>query len=152
MPPPHLLLLVANERANVDTQSPICCLTLLSGCLNTYAAFARSLMQHFLSSAFFHPNYRKLHACGVPVGFIWFPQRRGGREGGAGAVWWIIDVQSYCFIADPCVFGGKDGVRQQTDNNPELCMSVRCEGFRVGWERATLTYPWRQIWIEKIWA
>lgn len=32
------------------------------------------------------------------------------------------------------VFGGKDGVRQQTDNNPELCMSVRCEGFRAGWD------------------
>ncbi|MEQ2170417.1 hypothetical protein GOODEAATRI_000044 [Goodea atripinnis] len=58
---PLHLFLVGNERANIDTQSPICCLTLLSGCLNTYAAFARSLIQHFPGSPFFHSNYRNVH-------------------------------------------------------------------------------------------
>lgn len=47
---------MANEWANVRTQSPICWLTLLNGCLNTYAALARSLIQHFHHSPpFFIP-------------------------------------------------------------------------------------------------
>lgn len=47
--------LVANERANARTQTPICWLTLLNGCLNTFAALARSLIQHFPHSPFFIP-------------------------------------------------------------------------------------------------
>ena len=45
-------------------------------------------------------------------------------------------MQSDCFIADlcacVCVCMGEEGGKQQTDNNPELCMSVPCEEMRDG--------------------
>lgn len=89
---------------------------------------------------FFLSNYRKLHTGGVPVGSIRFPQREerrgGGEEEGGGwvAVWWIIDVQSDCFIADlrvcECVWGKKGVSSRQITILNYACLSL---GRSRGW-------------------